>query len=49
MAGYFPNTYALYSEIRKLQKELTSMYANGKTYEEITNQLVDVFLTIPAA
>lgn len=49
IAGYFPNTYALYSKIRKLQKELTSMYASGKTYEEITDQLVDVFLTIPAA
>ena len=49
IAGYFPNTYALYSKIRKLQKELTSMYASGKTYEEITDQLVDLFLTIPAA
>ena len=49
MAGYFPNTYTLYSKIRALQKELPSMYASGKTEEEITDQLVDVFLTIPAA
>lgn len=49
MAGYFPNTYTLYSKIRALQKELPSMYENGKTEEEITDQLVAVFLTIPAA
>ena len=49
MAGYFPNTYTLYSKIRALQKELPSMYENGKTEEEITDQLVDMFLTIPAA
>ena len=49
MAGYFPNTYTLYSKIRALQKELPSMYASGKTEEEITDQLVDVFLSIPAA
>ena len=49
MAGYFPNTYTLYSKIRALQKELPSMYENGKTEEEITDQLVDVFLSIPAA
>ena len=48
-AGYFPNTYTLYSKIRELQKGLTSMYASGKTYEEITDQLVDMFLTIPTA
>lgn len=30
MAGYFPNTYTLYSKIRALQKELPSMYENGK-------------------
>ena len=48
-AGYFPNTYKLYSKIRELQKGLTSMYANGKTYEEITARLVDMFLTIPTA
>ena len=49
MAGYFPNTYTLYSKIRELQKELPSMYDNGKTEEEITNQLVDMLLSIPAA
>lgn len=49
MAGYFPNTYTLYSKIRALQKELPSMYENGKTEEEITDQLVDMFLSIPAA
>ena len=49
MAGYFPNTYTLYSKIRAMQKELPSMYENGKTEEEITDQLVDVFLSIPAA
>lgn len=49
MAGYFPNTYTLYSKIRALQKELPSMHENGKTYEEITNQLVDMLLSIPAA
>ena len=49
MAGYFPNTYSLYSKIRALQKELPSMYASGKTEEEITDQLVDMFLSIPAA
>lgn len=49
MAGYFPNTYTLYSKIRAMQKELPSMYENGKTEEEITDQLVDMFLSIPAA
>lgn len=49
MAGYFPNTYTLYSKIRALQKELPSMYENGKTEEEITDQLVDMFLSIHAA
>ena len=49
MAGYFPNTYTLYSKIRALQKELPSMYENGKIEEEITDQLVDMFLSIPAA
>lgn len=49
MAGYFPNTYTLYSKIRALQKELPSMYENGETEEEITDQLVDMFLSIPAA
>lgn len=48
-AGYFPNTYTLYSKIRELQKGLTSLYENGKTYENITDQLVDMFLTLPAA
>ena len=49
MAGYFPNTYTLYSKIRALQKELPSMRENGKTDEEITDQLVDMLLSIPAA
>lgn len=49
MAGYYPNTYSLYSKIRGLQKGLTSMYASGRTHKEITDQLVDMFLTIPTA
>ena len=48
-AGYFPNTYKLYSKIRELQKGLPSMYASGTTYKEITARLVDMFLTIPTA
>lgn len=48
-AGYYPNTYKLYAKIRALQKELLSMYASGKTYEDITNQLVDLLLTLPTA
>lgn len=42
-AGYYPNTYKLYDNIRKLQRTLKEKYSSGSTAEEITNELTELF------
>ena len=41
--GYFPNTYALYNGIRKLQADLKNKYDSGKTADDITEEIVGLF------
>ena len=41
--GFYPKTYVLYNNIRQLQKQIGTMYANGATDDSITQELIDMF------
>lgn len=42
--GYYEKTYALYDGIRNLQNNLLNEYAQGKTEQDVTQNLVNLFL-----
>ncbi len=44
--GYYSNTYTLYNEIRALQKDIQKNGYNGKSAQDVANEIVDFFLNI---
>lgn len=44
--GYYQKTYNLYDYFRSLQKKLSQMYIDGKSSEDITKEIVDVFYSL---
>ncbi len=45
-SNYYNKVYSLYDNIRLLQKNLTSKYNEGKSQEEITNEIINYFISI---
>ena len=44
--GYYEKTYALSDGIRNLQNNLLNEYAQGKTEQDVTQDLVNLFLNV---
>ncbi len=44
--GYYNKTYALYNGIRKIQNDLEDKYKQGETEQTITQEIVDLFLSV---
>lgn len=46
MSGYYPKTYDLYNYLRSLQKNLSQMYSEGKSSEDITKEIINKFYSL---
>lgn len=44
--GYYNKTYALYNGIRNIQNDLEYKYKQGETEQTITQEIVDLFLSV---